>query len=800
MRPLIVTCHRQLTVVEFAWIESCLKHGSRLPEAKFLLRSSHSASHNASHGPLSHQGAAATSVGGVSPSNADFPADRESGAFSERIRSGHVGAAGDSVGRDEGGGKDEEGNGGVPGLTLARQLPEGSIGGKEEGSDEEEENGAATGCATVQGGRQVSELSEEEKAFWMEVIFESAAWAAVVGEEEGGGREGGSGGGYGGKRGWGGGGRGGGKWGGGGGKRRYVSGTDRFGAEWKRWKPGEKGEKGGKRGKGGRGDEEIDGVGGMGLSGRVIQLVREGEEVLGHTQGLCVAGGEREDEKEGGREEVAQGRREGAREGEEVLGHTQGLCVAGGERESGRERENGGEREKEEERERGEVVQRGMESGREGESGLGDEWRWFSYYKALSVLEKLPFRIVSAQQVQGLPSIGSSLQGKIQEILSYGMIKKLRAYQADDMVRTLSLFSARSGELAPAPPAGSTPLTTARSTASHAFNLHTVPSLLFLPLSPSPTGHRSLRQLAGDPGLTPTQQIALRFHDDMNKRIPRDEVAAMAALVVKEGEALQPGVSAARGECCEGWVLPGVSAAWATATSWRGWWVGRLKHVGMVTEGLVVPSFFPVPVWSPQPHTFLSSHHSHCSFLEGLVGRLKHVSLVTEDLVVPSFSFSSRSHPAVRRAPTLTSPSHLTRVIGACHRGFLDRLVGRLKLVGFLTEDLMVGTHHSQQVMRGCKAVKSNVALEKLMGLLKHVGFLTGDLVVGTHHSQQPHGEGKGVDTYFGLCRQAGREQRHRIDFKVPGTAAGKSVSCGSERAVFDFLGLPWLEPHERNL
>ncbi|CAI7792071.1 unnamed protein product [Closterium sp. NIES-53] len=55
-------------------------------------------------------------------------------------------------------------------------------------------------------------------------------------------------------------------------------------------------------------------------------------------------------------------------------------------------------------------------------------------------------------------------------------------------------------------------------------------------------GHRSLRQLAADPGLTPTQRIALRFHEDMNKRIPRDEVAAMAALVVKEGEALQPGV------------------------------------------------------------------------------------------------------------------------------------------------------------------------------------------------------------------------------------------------------------------
>ncbi|CAI5483816.1 unnamed protein product [Closterium sp. Yama58-4] len=240
--------------------------------------------------------------------------------------------------------------------------------------------------------------------------------------------------------------------------------------------------------------------------------------------------------------------------------------------------------------------------------GLGDEWRWFSYYKALSVLEKLPFRIGSAQQVQGLPSIGSSLQGKIQEILSYGMIKKLRAYQADEMVRTLALFGTVWG--------------VGPRTARRFYS----------------AGHRSLRQLAGDPGLTPTQRIALRFHNDMNKRIPRDEVAAMAALVVQEGEALQPGVSIVCG--------------------------GSYRR-GKATSGDM-------------------------------------------DFII--------THPD-----------------GASHRGFLERLVSQLKLVGFLTEDLMVGTHHSQQ----------------------------------------PHGEGKGVDTYFGLCKQTGREQRHRIDFKVVGAATG---------------------------
>eukprot|EP01018_Ginkgo_biloba_P006989 Gb_11446 [translate_table: standard] len=41
---------------------------------------------------------------------------------------------------------------------------------------------------------------------------------------------------------------------------------------------------------------------------------------------------------------------------------------------------------------------------------LGDDRRSFSYHKALSVLEKIPFKIVSVDQVKGLPAIGKSMQ------------------------------------------------------------------------------------------------------------------------------------------------------------------------------------------------------------------------------------------------------------------------------------------------------------------------------------------------------------------------------------------------------
>ncbi|GJP44776.1 hypothetical protein CLOM_g4195 [Closterium sp. NIES-68] len=717
-----------VTAVEFAWIENSLKHGSRLPETKFLLCPSSARLQKGETTRTSQISASATGSGDAGDLTRS----------PERIRNGHVVTAVDSTGIEDrkgkrGGqenGRKEEGKDEENSEFTWKSLG-GKVGGEEVESDEEG-GGEATAGSAAQAGRQDLELSEEEKAFWMEVIFESAAWGAVEGEEEGGGvgRSAGEG--------------------------MGVSGD---------------GEEGGE-------EEGEGGSGGM-----------EGEEVLGHTRGLCVT-------REGERGVDAQGGSAVERDGESSE-RDQGERAGREEREKGSSRDEEGEGRgnradsqwsvgsqlpsadsqqadsqagacgyvdaysqpqqegsQQQWQSQSQSQQRDLKQHHELPSlqalsqepaastvsaappsaadpapaasvepapvapppqhrlqarvllpglylppnlnaricqqltelkniykdGLGDEWRWFSYYKALSVLEKLPFRIRSAQQVHGLPSIGSSLQGKIHEILSYGIIKKLRAFQADEMVRTLALFGTVWG-VGP---------TTARRFYS--------------------AGHRTLRQLAGDPSLTPAQQIALRFHADINTRIPRDDVAVMESLVRREGVAVQAGISI----ICGGSYRRGKASA------------GDMDFI-------------------------------------------------------------------------ITHPD------GASHRGFLERLVSRLKRVGFVTEDL----------------------------------------VVGTHHSKQPQGEGKGVDTYFGLCKQAGREQRHRIDFKVypwaqypfgliqwtgndvlnrrmrlfaeakgyrlddhglvlrdapPGTTAAKSVPCKTERDVFDFLGLPWLEPHERNL
>lgn len=46
-------------------------------------------------------------------------------------------------------------------------------------------------------------------------------------------------------------------------------------------------------------------------------------------------------------------------------------------------------------------------------TALGDDRRSFSYYKAIPVIEKLPFKIESADQVKHLPGIGKSLQDHV---------------------------------------------------------------------------------------------------------------------------------------------------------------------------------------------------------------------------------------------------------------------------------------------------------------------------------------------------------------------------------------------------
>ncbi|KAG0471837.1 hypothetical protein HPP92_016383, partial [Vanilla planifolia] len=142
---------------------------------------------------------------------------------------------------------------------------------------------------------------------------------------------------------------------------------------------------------------------------------------------------------------------------------------------------------------------------------LGDERRSFSYYKAIIVIEKLPFKIQNAEQVKHLPAIGKSMQDHIKEIVTTGKLSKLEHFEKDEKVQTVTLF----GEVWGVGP-------------STALKLYE-------------KGHRTLDDLKHDDSLTKSQKYGLKFVYNSKKKIPRHEVKEMEMLLQDVGEEILPG-------------------------------------------------------------------------------------------------------------------------------------------------------------------------------------------------------------------------------------------------------------------
>jgi hypothetical protein len=60
-------------------------------------------------------------------------------------------------------------------------------------------------------------------------------------------------------------------------------------------------------------------------------------------------------------------------------------------------------------------------------SGLGDEWRTLTYQRAVATLERVPFRVQSAEQLAGVGGVGK-------EILGTGTLAKLDSFRNDAKV------------------------------------------------------------------------------------------------------------------------------------------------------------------------------------------------------------------------------------------------------------------------------------------------------------------------------------------------------------------------------
>ncbi|TKY46267.1 DNA polymerase lambda [Spatholobus suberectus] len=156
---------------------------------------------------------------------------------------------------------------------------------------------------------------------------------------------------------------------------------------------------------------------------------------------------------------------------------------------------------------------------------LGDDRRSFSYYKAIAVIEKLPFKIEIADQINNLPSIGKSMKDHIQEIITTRKLSKLEHFETDEKVRTISLFGEAWG-IGP----------------STALKLYE-------------KGHRSLDDLRNDDSLTNAQKLGLKYFDDIRQRIPRHEVQEMDHILQEVGEDILPGRSYQNAEVAAGGAL-----------------------------------------------------------------------------------------------------------------------------------------------------------------------------------------------------------------------------------------------------
>ncbi|XP_055962369.1 DNA polymerase lambda isoform X3 [Mercurialis annua] len=197
---------------------------------------------------------------------------------------------------------------------------------------------------------------------------------------------------------------------------------------------------------------------------------------------------------------------------------------------------------------------------------LGDDRRSFSYYKAIPVIEKLPFKIESSDQVKDLPGIGKSLQDHIQEIVSTGKLSKLEHYENDEKVRTISLF----GEVWGIGPA----------TALKLYD----------------KGYRTLDDLKNEISLTHAQKIGLKYFDDIKTRIPRNEVQEMEQILQKAGLEILPGVniicggSYRRGKSSCGDMDMVITHPDGTSSSHKGFlskFVKHLKDMKFLREDLV---------------------------------------------------------------------------------------------------------------------------------------------------------------------------------------------------------------------
>ncbi|TFK36111.1 hypothetical protein BDQ12DRAFT_714349 [Crucibulum laeve] len=139
----------------------------------------------------------------------------------------------------------------------------------------------------------------------------------------------------------------------------------------------------------------------------------------------------------------------------------------------------------------------------ESKMGDGEHWRVYSYSKCIPAIRNHPKRIQSFSEARSIRGVGEKTALKIMEIIETGKLRRI-GYEKTDDVKAMRLFQGIYG--------------VGRSTA---FKLYAA-------------GCRTLEDVKAGKGgvkLSPAQEIGVRFYDDINDRMPREEAKAIFDLI-----------------------------------------------------------------------------------------------------------------------------------------------------------------------------------------------------------------------------------------------------------------------------
>ncbi|PQE06356.1 hypothetical protein CJF32_00002048 [Rutstroemia sp. NJR-2017a WRK4] len=143
---------------------------------------------------------------------------------------------------------------------------------------------------------------------------------------------------------------------------------------------------------------------------------------------------------------------------------------------------------------------------------IGDQWRPTAYQKACGMLRKQDHLICTYEEAIEIRTIGHRLAKKIVEIATTGRLRRLESAEADPTDAPLKLFVG-------------------------IYGVNTTLASEWLR-----QGHRTLDDLVKNVKLSENQKLGIEHYDDLQQRIPREEVTALGQYIKDAAAALDPDI------------------------------------------------------------------------------------------------------------------------------------------------------------------------------------------------------------------------------------------------------------------